>query len=282
MSGERARIFDALLLAAVIAAILTAFAGIVTDSAPINDDVVAVVNDRRVTREEFQSYLDAVAAQLKRSLDAKERAAVLERFIDEELLLQESLALELPRHDSRVRGQLVQLMIQHAVSASTGEAVETRELEAFYAANSDYFRRPAMYRVRRYDVGDPETAAQLRAAGPYDIADDEPLARFAPFLSPYLPDTWLPAAKLRDYLGSESVKRIEALQVGETLTVDGPDARRSVLVLVDRREAYTPELAEISAQVESEYRRRRDEKALEAYVARLRRQARIQLASDTG
>jgi hypothetical protein len=53
-----------------------------------------------------------------------------------------------------------------------------------------------------------------------------------------------------------------------------------VLRLIALESGGTPVLAAIRTQVESEYRRRRDEAALADYVARLRRDARLVLEGE--
>ena len=124
---------------------------------------MAAVNGRAIGADAFAAQLDAVAAQLKRAPDASERAAILERVIDEELLLQQGLALELPRKDARLRAQLVQEVIRQALAESARSPVTEAELRAFHAAQSGFFRQPATYRVWRFDCRDAAAARAQQA-----------------------------------------------------------------------------------------------------------------------
>jgi hypothetical protein len=267
---------DALLLCAVIAAIALALSGVLERGPDLPGDAVAAVNGRTIGAGAITSQLEAVAAQLKRAPDASERAAILERVIDEELLLQQGLALELPRKDARLRAQLVQEVIRQAMAESARSPVTEAELRAFHAAQTAFFRQSATYRVWRFDCRDAAAAralqAQLGAGG-------EPAPQDGCRRNALLPDAWLGAAKLRDYLGAELALAVAALAPGASLLSERADTTRVLLLLavVPPRE---PEFAQVRAQVETEFRRRRDEAALAAYLARLRAAAELRIDGE--
>jgi len=86
--------------------------------------------------------VQAVATDKRDPLTAEDRAHVLERLIEEELLVQRGLTLGLARQDRRVRADLTATVIDGVVSdASEGEPSDD-ELTAFYAANRDFFAGP--------------------------------------------------------------------------------------------------------------------------------------------
>jgi hypothetical protein len=270
----RRRAGDLALLAAVVGAVVLALAGVVEDAADLPADAVAVVNGQVLGREAFEATLGRLATQLGHAPAASERRELLSRLIDEELLLQQGLALGVPRAEGRVRSQIVQEVIRQAVAVSAGEPVAEAELVAFHAANAAYFRRGARLRVARLDFASREAAEEFSAlaarAGP-----EAALAAHATALSPLLPDTLLDEPRLGDRLGTGLAARVTALEVGGLLVEPRDGGGASVLVLRERLPAVEPPYAEIRAQVETEFRRRRDEAALADYLRGLREQARI-------
>lgn len=86
-------------LAAAGAALLAPRAG----PAALPDDVVAVVNGAPVRSADYRRAVAALAADRRDPLGDADRRFVLERLVDEELLVQRALELGLARHDRRVR-----------------------------------------------------------------------------------------------------------------------------------------------------------------------------------
>jgi hypothetical protein len=269
---------DTALLIAVIVAIALALAGISSDPARLPSGAVASVNGVVIDRASLQAYVDQLAIQLRRAPGAQERSAVLGRFIDEELLLQQGLVLDLPRKDSRLRAQIVQEVIRQSIAVGAQQPVGEQELLAFYRDTRDYFRRGPLFRVAQYDCPDRDTARALvrELAG----GGDGHWSREGVSRNDFVPDAWLPESKLRDYLGSDVVTRVASLAPGGALVDAREGATPRVLHLLAMQPARVPSLEEIRAQVESEFRRRRDEAALAVYMERLRSAARIQLADE--
>jgi hypothetical protein len=270
----RRRTGDLALLAAVVGAVVLALGGVVEDAAELPDDAVAVVNGQVLGREAFEAMLGRLAAQSGQAPATSERSALLSRLIDEELLLQQGLALGVPRAEGRVRSQIVQEVIRQAVAVSAGQPVDEAELLAFHAANAAYFRRNARLRVARLDFASREAAGEFSALAARE-GSEAALAAHRAARNPLLPDTLLDEPRLGDRLGAGLAARVAALEAGGVLIELREGGGASVLVLRERQPAIEPPLAEIRAQVETEFRRRRDEAALADYLRGLREQARI-------
>jgi hypothetical protein len=264
---KRRRAAELFLVLVVGIAVAVALAGVVEDADSLPEGAFASVNGQARPREQLDVLLVRLGEQLGHTPARDERAEVVARLVDEELLLQQGLALGLARQDSRLRSQLVQEVIRQVVAQSSAAPVEEAALAEFLAQNPGYFRRPAQYRVERRifeDIALARRALQGDAAavaqGVLDVA---------------VPAAFLGEARLRDYLGSPRATAVAALTPGEGLLEPRSLGGASVLRLIARESGGTPVLAAIRMQVESEYRRRRDEAALADYVARLRRDARL-------
>ena len=252
-------------------------------------DAVATVNGEPVPTDEYERVLAAFASDRRAPLDDEDRRHVLDRMIEEELLVQRALELGLARHDRRVRADLTSALIASVVSEAEERTPGAREIEAFYADHRDFFARPGRLRVRQVLVraeGDA-AAAQARAGqAAARLRAGENLARVAAELGDPedapLPDALLPPVKLREYLGPTALRTLLTLEAGDVSEPVRTQAGWRVLVLAEREEEYAPPLGEIEEQVRAEWVRRRGERALREYLDELRRRADVQSASDPG
>ena len=274
-----------LIAGAVLGAVLAA-AGL---SAPTGEglppDVVAMVNDAPIRTEDFARMVDAVAADRREPLTGEDRQRVLDRLIDEELLVQRGLTLDLPRVDRRVRADLTQTVIDGIASQAGDREPSEDDLRAFYDSHRDFFAGPGRLRVRQVFVrvtapSDPaalaraDQAAQRLRAG--EALDAVQAALGDPPLVP-LPDAVLPPAKLRDYLGPTALRTALELEVGEVSDPVRSGTGYHVLQVVERQPDSAPALEDIRPQVVSELRRQAGEEALRSYLDELRGSAAVRV-----
>ncbi len=284
-SGNAAR--ARLLLALGAAAGLLAVAlGLLSPSPGLPPDAVARVNDSLIGAAEYERAMAALAADRRSPLSRADRKYVLDRLIDEELLVQHALDLELPRHDRRVRGDLVAGVIESFVAGVDGEPTRA-ELEAFHRENLDYFTRPGRVRVghilvraeplRAADTAQArarEATRRLRAGETFEQVKDE---LGDPEIAP-VPAGYLPASKLREYVGPGATEAALALEPGETSAPVRSPQGYHVVLLLDRQPDARPELDEIEVEVRAELVRRAGDSALRGALDELRRRAEIELA----
>ena len=251
-------------------------------------DAVAMVNGETVAREEYERAIAALTVDRRSPLADAERRHVVDRLVDEELLIQRALDLELVRRDRRLRGELVSVMVQSVVSEVADVEPTEAELAAFYAANRDYFAEPGRVRLRQIviDAGPDANGgglsralagrARLLAGAPFErVRDELGAVEIAP-----LPDALLPPAKLREYLGPTAARAALELSPGDVSEPVRSATGYHVLKLVEREAARVPTLDEVEAEVRAEYRRRAGEQALRRYLDELKRSAVIRVAAD--
>jgi hypothetical protein len=182
---------------AVLGALLAA-AGLTAPSAgTLPPDVVALVNQSPIRTEDYVRMCEAVASDRRAPLDDGDKQHVVDRLIEEELLVQRGLALDLPRLDRRVRADLTQTVIDGITSQASEREPTDDELRAFYESHRDRFGGPGRLRVRQVFVrvtapSDPaalaradQAAQRLRAGESIDAVHDASLGD--PPLAP-LPD----------------------------------------------------------------------------------------------
>jgi hypothetical protein len=246
---------------------------------------VARVNGVPIRAEDYRRALDAVAGDRRDDPDAAMRRHVLDRMIDEELLVQRGLELGLARVDPRVRRELAAAVVTEAVTEGTGGEPTADDLRALYEAERGFFARGGRLQVRQVFVAattpDAErrardAAARLRTGGdPASVrqvlGDPEP----AP-----VPDTMLTLAKLSEYVGPTAARTALALAPGAVSDPVRSSAGFHVLLLVQRDEETVPPLADIEDEVREEWRRRSGEHALRAQLDDLRSHASVEVTTE--
>src|SRR5262245_32017925 len=114
--------------------------------------VVAMVNGQPIATEDYARMLQAVASDKRDPLSGADRQHVLDRIIEEELLVQRGLDLGLARQDRRVRSDLITTVIDGVVSDANEREPNDEEVAAFFSANRDFFAGPGRIRMRQVFV----------------------------------------------------------------------------------------------------------------------------------
>lgn len=262
-----------------VAGALVAARGVVRPAPGPPEGVAALIDGRPVLRADLDRALSAVAADRRDGVVPPElRRRVLDRLIDEELLLSRGLALGLPSRDPRVRAELVSAMLDLVARTGDEPPPTEAELRAFHGRDPARFARPAWVHTRaaRFE-GDIAVAARrarlASSSGRFEdvaaAADRSPLP---------LPDGPVPARKLADYLGPEAAALALSLPPGE---MSPPIPARSgvwVLLVVDREGAAAPAYDDVRDDVVAAFRRDADERKLRAWLDRQRASSRVVVA----
>jgi parvulin-like peptidyl-prolyl isomerase len=252
-------------------------AGDRTDALPVG--AVARVGDVLIRSDDYERLLAGLESDSRSPIDAEKRRFVLDRMIDEELLVQRALELGLARVDRRVRADLTSSLIASIVSEADAHEPTESELREYYDQNRDFFTHPGRLRVQqiffRVPMASDEDAARARAEGAREaLAAGETFEAVRAHLgdaeiSP-LPDALLPATKLREYVGPTALRTAMELAPGAVSEPVRSGSGIHLLRLVQREDAATPPFEEIESQVRSEWRRRAGDRALRRYLDELR------------
>ncbi|MCK6554531.1 peptidylprolyl isomerase [Candidatus Binatia bacterium] len=244
--------------------------------------IVARVNGVSIAAADYERVLAALAQDRRNQLQPGDRTLVLNRLIDEELLVQRGLDLGFAQHDGKVRKDLSTAVIDSVVAEYADLQPGDDELEAYYRTHLDFFTRPGRLRLRQVWVRTPpgadtaalqarasEAARRLRAGEDFasvraTLGDAE--------ISP-VPDTLLPVGKLSDYLGPTVVRSVLGQPAGTITEPTRSGTGFHVLEVIEVEQDSAPPFAEIKSQVANEMRRREAESALRRYLDDLRERA---------
>ncbi|HSN73163.1 MAG TPA: hypothetical protein VLT59_16725 [Steroidobacteraceae bacterium] len=212
-------------------------------------DAVAWVQDRPIARASYESALQAVAADRKGGvLRPEDRRRILERLIDQELLIDRAIELGLHERDPQIRNQLATAMIDFLVRRAEDEAsgASDAELRAFYEAQRFRFERSPQYRIRVEGGAVP------------------------------VPDGFLLEKEIEQRLGPGAAREVSSLEVGRSVRIgDGPGAY--TVRLLEKREGGAVPFEEARDSVEAAYVRARSEDAVREFLETARQRTDIRL-----
>jgi hypothetical protein len=130
--------------------------------AVLDDRPAPMPADRlEVTEADADRLARQFEATWRRPPTADELAGLVDRFVREEVLVREALALGLDRGDAVVRQRLAQKMTFLLESAVESIVPTEAELSAHLAAHPDRFRRSGLVAFEQVPVGDGPTRAVL-------------------------------------------------------------------------------------------------------------------------
>ncbi|MBI3781972.1 MAG: peptidyl-prolyl cis-trans isomerase [Deltaproteobacteria bacterium] len=284
---------SALLAVGAAAGILLAAAGILrtgsSSTGALPAGVIAQVNGHAIRLQDYERAINALAQDRRSGIDATQRKLVVDRLIDDELLLERAMELGLARDDLRVRRALTGAVIESVVADQDSIQPSDRELRSFYDSERDFFTSPGQLRLRQIWLrastpADTDAAldrarkaiTRLRSGDDFssvkhDLGDQE----IAP-----LPDALVPVTKLGDYLGPTAMRTALGMKTGEISDPVRSNTGYHVLQLVERRSAEPPPFEDIKPQVAAEFRRRASEQALRTYLDDLRSRADVTVAAE--
>jgi len=250
------------------------------------DGAVAVVNGHPIRRDEYASALAAVAADRRDGADSPGiRRHVLDRMIDEELLVQAALELGLAQRDRRVRADLATAAIGFLTETPTASASDA-ELRELYREHSGFFSEDQQlelvsrfFRARGPD--DARARARAREArAAWARAGEPPDAGDPPALP--LPRGALPLAKLEQYLGPAARRAVADLPVGGvSQPVESGDGLW-LLAVVSRSGGRPRPFSEVRSAVLAEWQRRKGEERLREFLDSRRAEARVVVTTELG
>ncbi len=273
---------EVLLLIGAVAGALLATTGLLAPRPSADGNTVAAINGSVISKADYLGYLDLLGRDKRNPMSAEDRRHVLDRLIEERLLVERALNIDLPRADPRLRKSIVNTMLQTAADEADMSGVDEQTLEAFYAGNLSYFSSPSQLAVRRmvFRGEDAESRAQQAVSQLGGQSWEQLSVKLADRDILSLPSGLLPLSKLRGYIGPSMTDAAAALMPGQHSAALADQGGYVVLQLLDRRESSAAPLAEIREQVLREYERRQREQAVRDYLDMLRGEADLWIDED--
>jgi parvulin-like peptidyl-prolyl isomerase len=264
-----------LVLGVFVGISLAIFSSIQDTNFEVDNNWVARVGDIEISREKYLLQLEGLNLDKRVPLKEEDRAFVLERMIEEELLIQRAKDLGMFSTNTMIRGAIVQQMINMIISENSLDIVSTSQLKEFYEANKGFFTSADRLRLKQIYFSDEKGGALERAQNAYlylvqgnnlDVIDsksDESALE--------VPNTLMTLSKVREYIGPSLMQLAKMLKPGEFTSPKKVIGGYKIIVLLERRDASPPDFKEIRDRVKSEYQKRKDDEALRDYLNKLKK-----------
>ena len=264
-----------LVLGVFVGISLAIFSSIQDTNFEVDKNWVARVGDIEISREKYLLQLEGLNLDKRAPLKEEDRAFVLERMIEEELLIQRAKDLGMFSTNTMIRGAIVQQMINMIISENSLDIVSTSQLKEFYEANKGFFTSADRLRLKQIYFSDEKGGALERAQNAYlylvqgnnlDVIDsksDESALE--------VPNTLMTLSKVREYIGPSLMQIAKMLKPGEFTSPKKVIGGYKIIVLLERRDASPPDFKEIRDRVKSEYQKRKDDEALRDYLNKLKK-----------
>jgi len=241
---------------------------------------VAKIDDRAISKNKYESYLSSVAQSRKSGLIDSDPESILERMIDEELLIQRAIDLGMLENNAEIRSVIIQKMIASIIAEVENLKFSRDDLELFFIENKDFFApSPKLHILKFTFLADQNDNAQLARA--LLIARDiEGVAQLAVSQVIRLPNTLLPAAKIREYIGPRLTQIALRLAEGEVSQLILDEGNIHLLLSVQRLVEEPRPFNEIYEEIESEFIRKKGEELFDDYLQDLRNWYDVVKAND--
>ncbi len=238
-------------------------------------DAAAIVNGAPIPREALARAVLALEADSRNAVTPQREADVLERLIEEELLVQRGVELGLAETDFAARRALVQSVLQLALAERSGAEPSDDELRRFYRENAGFFAPTSRFAASVVFFNAGADAARIDAAYAALTRGESPSGLGDPIALP-IPRGALAQTEWTRFIGTDAAAVAARLSPGE-VTPPVPASGGVFLIRVDGfAAAPAPPYEQVVEQVRAEVDRRADEAAARAYIERLKRAARIE------
>ena len=237
----------------------------------------AKIEDRIIPFERYKMQLEGLANDKRSPLTKKDKEYVLERMIEEELLIKRAIDLGMLENNPMARGTIVQQMIKNIISEGSRIEPEEKEIIEFFEENIGFFTKANRLRVRQIyfsqdDFGDK---AHKEAKNAFtrllqgETFDQVILSGSNSALK--VPDTLMNLSKVREYIGPSLMREAQLLKPGQFSEPKKVSGGYKIIYLVDREDAAQPEYSDIRSTVLSEFSKRRDDQSLRKYLDNLKK-----------
>ena len=241
---------------------------------------VAKIDERAISKEKYEVYLESIAQSRKTGLIESDPENILERMIDEELLIQRGIDLGMIENDPEIRSTIIQKMIASIIAETNDLRISREDLEDFYSVNKDLFTPSPKLQLLKlsFDGNKKVSGDQARdllvagnLAAAKQLAENEVIS---------LPNVLLPAMKIREYIGPFLTQIAFGLEEGEVSDLIELDGNFHLLVPLQKIISSPPKFNDVYQEVESEYIRFKGEEMLDEYLDDLRNWYDVVKAND--
>lgn len=272
-----------LLLAGIVFGIILAASGLLDKQASLalESNSIAKVNDVSIAQSQYESLIKGIADKKTKPLEQEEYEYILEKLIDEELMVQRGQELGLLQLNSVLRNNMIQALTTSILSENASSNVDESILKEFYEDNKSFFRssEKISFQYMKFISQDQAELAQQAIQNGEEFNKVKETMAEKEIIS--IPNTLLSMANIRQYFGPTLAEQLSLLPIQSLSPIipsnNGQQTVWYLFYIHEKELSETPDFENIKEVVSSEYRRSLDEKAMHDYILWLRKRADIQI-----
>ena len=259
----------------IIGAAMAAYS-IIEKSNLSNYEWAAKIEDISIPMEKYLLQLDGLSKDKRSPITQEDKEYVLERMIEEELLIKRAIDLGMLNNNPMARGTIVQQMIKTIISENDRYEISENELKEFFQENKGFFTKSSRLRVQQIYFSDElfKGRALEEAQKAFNLLQEGRELKMVSMLgSPSalkIPNSLMTLSKVREYIGPSLMNLAKNLEVGTSTPPVMVSGGYKIIYLLDKELAKTPDFNEIKSSISSEFLKRRDDQSLRKYLENLK------------
>ena len=151
---DKEKLYTLVLSAGLIVGALLAGLSIIQESNITNFKYAAKIEDTSISMEKYLVQLEGLAKDKKSPISKRDKEYVLERMIEEELLIKRALDLGMLENNPIARGTIVQQMIKTIIAENMRYEVSDKVLNEFFEENIGFFTKSSRLRIQQLYFSD--------------------------------------------------------------------------------------------------------------------------------
>ena len=273
---DKNRFYSLVLFAGILIGALMAAYSVIEKSNISDYKWAAKIEDTSIPMEKYLTQLDGLSKDKRSPLTQKDKEYVLERMIEEELLIKRAIDLGMLNDNPMARGTIVQQMIKTIIAENARYEISDSELESFFQENSGFFTKSSRLRIQQIYFSNEQLKddSLVVAKKAYDLLkrgdDFESVSKLGSPSALKIPNSLMTLSKVREYIGPSLMNLARELEINSFTSPIEVSGGYKIIYLIDKEMASPPQFNDIKASVSSEFLKRKDDQSLRSYLENLK------------
>jgi hypothetical protein len=273
---DKNRFYSFVLFAGILIGALMAAYSVIEKSNISDYKWAAKIEDTSIPMEKYLTQLDGLSKDKRSPLTQKDKEYVLERMIEEELLIKRAIDLGMLNDNPMARGTIVQQMIKTIIAENARYEISDSELESFFQENSGFFTKSSRLRIQQIYFSNEQLKddSLVVAKKAYDLLkrgdDFESVSRLGSPSALKIPNSLMTLSKVREYIGPSLMNLARELEINSFTSPVEVSGGYKIIYLIDKEMASPPNFNDIKSSVSSEFLKRKDDQSLRSYLENLK------------
>ena len=273
---DKNRFYSFVLFAGILLGALMAAYSVIEKSNISDYKWAAKIEDTSIPMEKYLTQLDGLSKDKRSPLTQEDKEYVLERMIEEELLIKRAIDLGMLNDNPMARGTIVQQMIKTIIAENARYEISDSELESFFQENSGFFTKSSRLRIQQIYFSNEQLKdnSLVVAKKAYDLLkggdDFESVSKLGSPSALKIPNSLMTLSKVREYIGPSLMNLARELEINSFTSPIEVSGGYKIIYLIDKEMASPPRFNDIKASVSSEFLKRKDDQSLRSYLENLK------------